>query len=102
MNTSDREVNLKILLRSVEKAGSSTGRSATGSSRRAGGDVVREVLADSERQTLAISVAEAYGVTVLDRHDQVIRNLEQHGLVRAREHLPEPEEIERRRAEVAG
>jgi glutamate dehydrogenase len=64
--------------------------------------VVREVLADSERQTLAISVAEGHGVTVLDRHDQVIRNLEAHGLVRAREHLPEPEEIERRRAEGRG
>ena len=41
-------------------------------------------------------------MTVLDRHDQVIRNLEQHGLVRAREHLPEPEEIERRRAAGCG
>ena len=60
------------------------------------------MLADSERQTLAISVAEGHGVTVLDRHDQVIRNLEEHGLVRAREHLPEPEEIERRRAEGCG
>ncbi|MFN7150150.1 MAG: hypothetical protein ACK4V6_11795, partial [Microthrixaceae bacterium] len=66
------------------------------------GDVVREVLADSERQTLAISVAEGHGVTVLDRHDQVIRNLEDYGLVRARELVPDPEEIERRRAEGRG
>jgi glutamate dehydrogenase len=98
VNTSDREVNLKILLGAVENAGlidrAQRNRILDASS----GDVVDEVLADSERQTLALSVAEAYGVTVLDRHDQVIRNLEQHGLVRAREHLPEPEEIERRRA----
>ena len=64
--------------------------------------VVREVLADSESQTLAISVAEGFGVTVLDRHDQVIRNLEQHGLVRGREQLPEADEIERRRAAGQG
>ncbi len=102
VNTSDREVNLKILLRSVEKAGVIDRTERNRILEACGGDVVREILADSERQTLALGVAEAYGVTVLDRHDQVIRNLEQHGLVRAREHLPEPEEIERRRAAGRG
>ena len=102
VNTSDREVNLKILLRSVEKAGQLDRPERNRILGACSGEVVREVLADSERQTLAISVAEGHGVTVLDRHDQVIRNLEEHGLVRAREHLPEPEEIERRRAEGRG
>jgi glutamate dehydrogenase len=102
VNTSDREVNLKILLRSVEKAGLVDRPERNRLLEACAGDVVREVLADSERQTLAISVAEGHGVAVLDRHDQVIRNLEEHGLVRAREHLPEPEEIERRRAEGCG
>ena len=98
VSTSDREVNLKILLRSVENAGIIDRAQRNRLLEACAGDVVGGVLADSERQTLALSVAEAYGVTVLDRHDQVIRNLEQHGLTRAREHLPEPEEIERRRA----
>jgi len=97
VNTSDREVNLKILLRSVEQAGLIDRAQRNRILEACGSEVVGEILDDSERQTLALSVAEAYGVTVLDRHDQVIRNLEQHGLVRAREHLPEPEEIERRR-----
>ena len=102
VNTSDREVNLKILLRSVEKAGQVDRAERNKILDACSGDVVGAVLADSERQALAISVAEGHGVTVLDRHDQVIRNLEDHGLVRAREHLPEPEEIERRRAEGRG
>lgn len=102
VNTSDREVNLKILLRSVEKAGQVDRAQRNKILEECSGDVIGEVLADSERQTLAISVAEGHGVTVLDRHDQVIRNLEEHGLVRAREHLPEFEEIERRRAAGCG
>ncbi|WP_342748917.1 NAD-glutamate dehydrogenase domain-containing protein [Nocardioides gansuensis] len=102
VNTSDREVNLKILLRSAEQAGLIDRAQRNRLLEACSGDVVGAVLADSERQTLALSVAEAYGVTVLDRHDQVIRNLEQHGLLRSREHLPEPEEIERRRAAGQG
>jgi glutamate dehydrogenase len=39
---------------------------------------------------------------VLDRHDQVMRNLEAHGLDRDRERLPGAEEIERRRAAGRG
>jgi glutamate dehydrogenase len=102
VNTSDREVNLKILLRSVEHAGLIDRAQRNRILDDCAEEVVGEVLADSERQTLALSVAEAYGVAVLDRHDQVIRNLEQHGLVRGREHLPEPEEIEQRRAAGRG
>lgn len=103
VNTSDREVNLKILLRQVEQDGlidrAERDRILLDECAE---EVVADVLADSERQTLALSVAEAYGATVLDRHDQVIRNLEQHGLVRDREHLPDHEEIERRRAAGRG
>jgi glutamate dehydrogenase len=103
VNTSDREVNLKILLHQVEHEGL-IDRAERDRIRldECAPEVVAEVLADSERQTLALSVAEAYGATALDRHDQVIRNLEQHGLVRHREHLPEHEEIERRRAAGRG
>jgi glutamate dehydrogenase len=102
VNTSDREVNIKILLRVAEEAGMIDRKARNRALERCAPEVVREVLADCDRQTLAISVAEGYGVAALDRHDQVIRNLEEHGLDRAREHLPDPEEIERRRAEDRG
>jgi glutamate dehydrogenase len=102
VNTSDREVNLKILLRSVEEAGL-IGRAERDRVLAAcAAEVVREVLADSERQALAISIIEGHGATLLDRHDQVMHNLEEHGLDRAREHLPEAGEIERRRAAGRG
>lgn len=102
VNTSDREVNMKILLRSVEEAGliDRAGRDAILLD--CAPQVVSDVVADSDRQTLAISVAEGYGAALLDRHDQVMRNLEGHGLVRVREHLPAVEEIERRRAADQG
>jgi glutamate dehydrogenase len=102
VNTSDREVNLKILLHQVEQEGLIDRAERDRILEECSAEVVAEVLADAERQTLALSVAEAYGASVLDRHDQVIRNLEQHGLVRHREHLPEHEEIERRRAAGRG
>ncbi|MBC9824071.1 NAD-glutamate dehydrogenase [Terrabacter sp. MAHUQ-38] len=102
VNTSDREVNLKILLRSVEKAGLIDRTQRDRVLEACDGDVVHDVLADSERQVLAISVVEGYGATLLDRHDQVMRNLAEHGLDRAREHLPDVEEIERRRAAGRG
>ena len=102
VNTSDREVNLKILLRSVEKAGLIDRAHRNRLVEACAEGVVRDVLADSERQALAISIVEGYGATLLDRHDQVIRNLAEHGLDRAREHLPDAEEIDRRRAAGRG
>jgi glutamate dehydrogenase len=68
VNTSDREVNLKILLRAAEEAGLVDRVERNHLLEACADDVVRAVLEDSERQALAISVAEAYGVTVLDRH----------------------------------
>ena len=102
VNTSDREVNLKILLRTAQQPGPLERAERDRVLQLCAPDVVREVLADSERLTLAISVAEGYGVSVLDRHDQVIRNFEDHGLDRAREQLPDAEEVERRRAAGRG
>jgi glutamate dehydrogenase len=102
VNTSDREVNLKIMLRAAEEAHLIDRAERDRILDACAADVVAAVLVDSEQQALAISVAEGYGAAVLDRHDQVIRNLEQHGLDRAREHLPDAEEIERRRAAGQG
>ena len=102
VNTSDREVNLKILLGAAEEAGLVDRAERNHLLAACADDVVRAVLEDSERQALAISVAEAYGVSVLDRHDQVMRNLEEHGLDRGRERLPDADEVERRRAAGLG
>ena len=103
VNTSDREVNLKIMLRAAEEEAGLIDRDGRDRVLDAcAADVVAAVLADCEQQALAISVAAGYGVTVLDRHDQVICNLEEHGLDRGREHLPGAEEIERRRAAGQG
>jgi len=102
VNTSDREVNLKILLRAVEEAGLIDRAERDRILADCAPGVVAEVMADSDRQSLAISVAEGYGASVLDRHDQVMRNLEDHGLDRGREHLPTADEIERRRAVGGG
>jgi len=102
VNTSDREVNLKILLRAAQEDGSLDRAERDRIMKSCASEVVRDVLADSEQQALAISVAEGYGVTVLDRHDQVICNLEEHGLDRARERLPDAKEIERRRSAGQG
>jgi len=102
VNTSDREVNIKMLLRAGEESGLIDRPTRDRILGDCAADVVADVLADSERQTLAISVAEAFGVTVLDRHDQVLRNLAEYGLDRARETLPDTEEIERRRAAGRG
>jgi glutamate dehydrogenase len=102
VNTSDREVNLKILLSSAEKAGLIDRPGRDRLLEACAAEVVHAVLADSERQALAISIVEGHGATLLDRHDQVMHNLAQHGLDRAREHLPDAEEIARRRAAGQG
>lgn len=103
VNTSDREVNLKILLRAAEQSGRIDRVRRNEILAACADEVVDAVLVDSERLTLAMSVEEGYGLTALDRHEQVIHDLETHdGLVRAREHQPDTQEIERRRAAGRG
>jgi len=101
VNTSDREVNLKILLGSATSAGlidrtqrdQLLGSCAT--------HVVDQVLRDNNQQTWAISVAEAHGPTLLDRHEQVMADLAA-VLDPIRERLPNSAEIAARRAAGRG
>jgi len=67
VNSSDREVNLKILLSSIASAGliDRTQRDQLLSA--CTPQVVDQVLRDNEQQVWAISVAEGYGPTLLDR-----------------------------------
>jgi len=103
VNLSDREVNLKILLRGPVDAKQLGGHERDQILDSCTADVVDAVVADIRLQTLAISVAEADAPLLIDRHEQVMSLLEQvAGLDRDRERLPRPEEIADRRSNAKG
>lgn len=89
VDTSDHEVNLKILLGGPVMRGelSEDKRNALLASMT--DDVAAHVLADNYNQTLALSVAQMHGLLDLDAHARLIRDLEARGrLDRAVESLP--------------
>jgi glutamate dehydrogenase len=89
VDTSDHEVNLKILLGGPVMRGelSQDRRNALLASMT--DDVAAHVLADNYNQTLALSVAQMRGLADLDAHARMIRDLESRGrLDRAVEFLP--------------
>jgi glutamate dehydrogenase len=89
VDTSDHEVNLKILLGGPVMRGelSQDRRNALLASMT--DDVAAHVLADNYNQTLALSVAQMRGLADLDAHARMIRDLEARGrLDRAVEFLP--------------
>lgn len=94
VDTSDHEVNLKILLNAAVAAGrlSVEGRDALLA------DLTEEVgqlvLADNYEQTLALSIAEASAATDLDDYARLMRDLERRGrLDRGVEGLPSDEAL---------
>ena len=89
VDTSDHEVNLKILLGGPVRRGelSQDRRNALLASMT--DDVASHVLSDNYNQTLALSVAQMRGQDDLDAHARMIRDLEARGrLDRAVEFLP--------------
>ncbi|SHN75859.1 glutamate dehydrogenase [Geodermatophilus obscurus] len=96
VDTSDREVNLKILLVGVPRAE----RDAV--LRSVEDEVAAAVLADNALQARALSVCAAQAPFLLDRHAQLIGDLERHGLDRDLEGLPSEAEVERLRQAGAG
>ena len=89
VDTSDHEVNLKILLGGPVMRGelSEDKRNALLASMT--DEVAAHVLADNYNQTLALSVAQASGLCDLDAHARFIRDLEARGrLDRKVEYLP--------------
>jgi glutamate dehydrogenase len=95
VDTSDHEVNLKILLGGPVMQGelSEAERNALLASMT--DDVAAHVLADNYNQTLALSVAELRGVRDLDAHGRLMRDLESRGkLDRAVEFLPSDAQIQ--------
>ncbi len=95
--TSDREVNIKILLTKPVKSGniSLTARNKLLASMT--DEVAFLVLRDNYRQTQALTVAESRAAELLPVHAQSIRFLEKSGLLnRAIEYMPDDPEIAER------
>ena len=89
VDTSDHEVNLKILLGGPVMRGELNMDQRNELLASMTEDVAHHVLADNYNQTLALSVAQARGARDLDAHGRLMRDLETRGkLDRAVEFLP--------------
>ena len=100
VDTSDHEVNLKILFSGPLRRGELSGEARDNLLEAMTDDVARHVLADNYNQTLALSIAQARGLLDLDAHGRYIRDLERRGkLDRAVEFLPDDEALRKRAQE---
>ena len=103
VDTSDHEVNLKILLNAVAAAG---GLDRAGRDQQLAAmtdEVAALVLRDNYLQGEALSLAERQGVDVLDQQIRLMRSLERSGkLSRAIEFLPDDETLAARAASRIG
>ena len=89
VDTSDHEVNLKILLGGPVMRGAMSTDQRNTLLASMTDDVAAHVLADNYNQTLALSVAQLRGTADLDAHGRLMRDLEARGkLDRAVEFLP--------------
>jgi glutamate dehydrogenase len=103
VDTSDHEVNLKILIDRAVAAGALTAEEREPLLHSMAGDVAALVLRDNYLQGEALSVAEARGVGALDRQARFIRDLERSGrLDRTLEFLPDDEILASRAAQRQG
>jgi glutamate dehydrogenase len=97
VDTSDREVNLKILLRQAVDAGALDPADRDDLLAEVTEDVATRVLEDVAAQTRRISQESTYSPSELDSHEQLMVDLESTGrLDRTVEALPDSAEIERR------
>jgi glutamate dehydrogenase len=103
VDTSDHEVNIKILLGLAISDGEMTEKQRNTVLPKMTDDVASLVLRDNYFQTQALSVARRLGVQLIDQQARFIRFLEKIGrLNRAIEFLPTEEEIAERKARGAG
>ncbi len=97
VDTSDHEVNLKILMGGSLRRGAITPAERDALLTAMTDDVAAQVLMDNYDQTLVLSVAKSCGAKDLDAHGRYIRDLELRGkLDRAVEFLPDDGELRRR------
>ena len=103
VDTSDREVNIKILLNAAVRSGRLTIERRDALLRQAADQVVAQVLADNAGQAQAISVTQALGPLLVDPLLRTIRYGTEHGLLDpTRDVLPDEETAARRRAAGVG
>ncbi len=94
VDTSDHEVNIKILLNAAVDAGELSISERNALLEEMTDEVAKLVLRDNYAQTQAISLASDQAVNLIHQHSRAIRQLEQtYGLDRALEALPNDEEI---------
>jgi glutamate dehydrogenase len=97
VDTSDHEVNLKILLSGPLRRGELSAEGRDDLLNEMTDDVASHVLRDNYDQTLALSVALARATADLDSHGRFIHDLERRGkLDRSVEFLPNDEELRKR------
>lgn len=97
VDTSDHEVNIKILLRAVTDAGKLSPEERPALLARMTDEVAELVLRDNYEQNLALGNATATAVEMLHVHEDWMRALEQRGVLnRQLEGLPETKEVRRR------
>ncbi len=103
VDTSDHEVNLKILLSGPLRRGQLTAEARDTLLTEMTDDVAAHVLRDNYEQTKALSVALSRGVRDLDSQARFIRDLERRGkLDRAVEFLPADEDLRKRAQDGKG
>jgi glutamate dehydrogenase len=97
VDTSDHEVNIKILLNSVVAAGDMTRKQRDRLLARMRDEVAEAVLLDNYRQVQALSITAAHAPGLVEEHARQIRALERAGrLDRRLEFLPSDEELAER------
>jgi glutamate dehydrogenase len=103
VNTSDVEVNNKILLNGLERAGRLARRDRNKLLRRMTREVASQVLRNNYLQSQALSVLELTSTVRLSEYQHLIRSLERAGeLNRAIEFLPNDDEFAERRKRQQG
>jgi glutamate dehydrogenase len=103
VDTSDREVNLKILLDAAVRGGRLSPVRRDELLRQVSLQVVEQVLANNAAQAQAISVSHALGAAWLDKQVEVIRYAEDNDVLEhALESLPDEEAVAQRQATGVG
>ncbi len=103
VDTSDHEVNIKILLDRVVADGDLTGKQRNALLQAMTDEVARLVLADNDGQNLALANSAVGAPSLLHVHADWMRRMERAGLLnRSLEFLPDNKEIARRRDQDLG
>ncbi len=103
VDTSDHEVNIKILLNEAVQAGDLTMKQRDKLLAEMTDDVAQLVLRDNYLQSQALSIAEAQSFTLLDQQNRFMKALERSGrLDRAIEFLPDDEVVRQRLTQRIG